>query len=318
MRPFSIRLFCPYGNPEGVLVASRDDWTGRAVTFPRELVGEVKGRREYSRPGVYILTSAKKMYIGEGDPVGERIDDHIRRKHFWKRGVFFTAEGDRLNKAHIQYLESSLVTLAMGTKRVELDNRVQPAAPALSEEDRAFADNFLHDIRLTLPLLGFWQFSAEQEEEPDDTGPGDSGEPPIGPGGKTAEVYSSLPHGLEFTLNFREANARLRAVPRGVSVLKGSTVNRLQIERLSLDSPGYAAQRRSLEDARVLAEQDGKLVFTQDQFFSSGSAAATVVRGVISNADWWKGPEGKSLGDLLRELRSKQGQPEPSTSLTTL
>ncbi len=307
MRPFSIRLFCPYGNPEGVLVASRDDWTGRAVIFPRELVGEVKGRREYGRPGIYILTSARKMYIGEGDPVGERIDDHIRRKHFWKRGVFFTAEGDRLNKAHIQYLESCLVTLAIDAKRVELDNRVQPAPPALSEEDRAFADNFLHDIRLTLPLLGFWQFSAETDEDEEDLGRG----PDLPrPAGRNAELYSQLPRGLEFELSWREGNARLRVVEEGVSVLKGSTVNRLHVERLELDAPSYAAKRRDLVASGVLAEVGGKLAFTQDQFFSSGSAAATVVRGVNSNADWWKGPEGKSLGDLLRGQRAKHQQPD--------
>lgn len=77
MRPFSIRLFAPSGDPEGVLIASRDDWTGRAVIFPRDLVGEVKGRREYCQPGVYLLTSARRIYIGEGDPLGERIDDHV-------------------------------------------------------------------------------------------------------------------------------------------------------------------------------------------------------------------------------------------------
>lgn len=151
------------------------------------------------------------MYIGEGDPVGERIYDHIRLKHFWKRGVFFTAEGDRLNKAHIQYLESCLVTLAMDAKRVKLDNQVQPALPALSEEDRAFADNFLYDIRLTLPLLGFWQFRAEADEDAD-PGPG-----PDLPrtAGRNAELNSQLPRGFEFELSWREVNAQLRIVEEG-------------------------------------------------------------------------------------------------------
>jgi hypothetical protein len=44
MRPFSIRLFAPPGQPDGVLVAIHDTWPGRAVIFPRTLVGEVNGR----------------------------------------------------------------------------------------------------------------------------------------------------------------------------------------------------------------------------------------------------------------------------------
>lgn len=69
MRPFS-----PSGTPNGILVVSRDDWPGRAVIFPRALAGEVMCRKEYQQPGVYILVSSKRMYIGEDDPVTERFE----------------------------------------------------------------------------------------------------------------------------------------------------------------------------------------------------------------------------------------------------
>jgi len=134
-------MFAPSGDPDGVIVASRDDWLGRAVVFPRALVGEVRGRREYAQPGVYILVSQKRMYIGEGDPLGVRIDAHIKQKDFWRRGVFFTAEGGRLNKAHIQHLESRLIALAKNAGRVEMDNANQPAVPGLLEEEHAFVEN---------------------------------------------------------------------------------------------------------------------------------------------------------------------------------
>jgi hypothetical protein len=61
MRPFSIRLFSPSGEPEGILIASRDDWPGRAVIFPRELAGEVKGRKEYQTLGDYIREAKTKL-----------------------------------------------------------------------------------------------------------------------------------------------------------------------------------------------------------------------------------------------------------------
>jgi hypothetical protein len=31
MRPFSIKIFVPSGDPEGVRIVSRDDWPGTAV-----------------------------------------------------------------------------------------------------------------------------------------------------------------------------------------------------------------------------------------------------------------------------------------------
>ena len=199
MRPFSIRIFVPSGDPEGVRIVSRDDWPGKAIVFPRELLGEVKGRLEYKQPGVYLLAGGKKLYIGEGDPVGKRLDDHFREKTFWKKAVFFTAEGGRLNKAHVQHLESRLVALAGAAGLAELDNGNQPLTPALSEEEYASAENFLREILLMLPLLGFWHFDDDREEEAEAEIQEETERQTVArQGGKRANIYSALPRGGSF------------------------------------------------------------------------------------------------------------------------
>ncbi|WP_177172903.1 GIY-YIG nuclease family protein [Giesbergeria anulus] len=289
-------------------MASRDDWPGRAVIFPRSLAGEVKGRKEYQQPGVYLLVGSKRMYIGEGDPVGDRIDSHVKHKDFWRKGVFFTAEGGRLNKAHVQHLESRLISLAKYANRVPLDNVNQPTVPALSEEDTAFTENFLHEILLMLPLLGFWQLSEDEDtdeaqEDAEASAQGD--EASVGSTGKRAALYSSIPKGLQFKLTARNADAALEVVEGGVVIKKGSRVADPVAERFELDAPSYAALRRQLCESNVIAQTAGGWIFTKDQFFSSGSAAAAVARGAISNADWWKGSQGKSLGDYIREVKAK-------------
>lgn len=309
MRPFSIRLFSPSGAPDGILVASRDDWPGRAVIFPRALAGEVKGRKEYQQPGIYILVSSKRMYIGEGDPVGDRIDSHVKHKDFWKKGVFFTAEGGRLNKAHVQHLESRLIALAKHAHRVPLDNANQPTVPALSEEEHAFTENFLHEVLLMLSLLGFWQFSLDEEDSDDSQEDAESApsaeESAVVSTGKRAAMYSSIPKSLQFKLSARNADATLEVTEGGVVIKAGSRVADPVTDRFELDAPSYAALRRQLCEAGVIAQTTEGLVFTIDQFFSSGSAAAAVVRGAISNADWWKGSQDKSLGDYIREVKAK-------------
>ncbi len=306
--PFTTKLFAPSGTPDGVIVAFRDDWPGRALIFPRELVGEVKGRKEYTEPGVYLLVSARRMYIGEGDPVGHRIDSHVANKDFWQRGLIFTAEARRLNKAHIQHLESRLVSIAKQAGRVSLENGNNPQPPVLSEEEYAFCENFLQQMLLTLPLLGFWQFKNDTEDDAaDEETAADLEEKALSEAsvGKRAQLYASLPQGLQFKLQTKGIVATLVISENGVTVLKGSqAVNDLN-PSFELQNPSYAALRRQLQDASILVLQNEHLLFTQDQFFSSGSAAAATVRGGASNSDWWKDENGKNLGDYIRDVKNK-------------
>lgn len=307
--PFTTKLFAPSGSPDGVIVASRDDWTGRAIIFPRELVGEVKGRKEYSEPGVYLLVSARKMYIGEGDPVGNRIDSHAANKEFWRRGLIFTAEGRRLNKAHIQHLESRLVSIAKQANRVELDNGNHPQPPVLSEEEYAFCENFLQQMLLTLPLLGYWQFKSDLDLENDEEETAAVQEENAlteATVGSRAQFYASLPRNIRFRLTTKGILANLVTVENGVLVLKDSQAVNEITPSFELHNPSYAALRKQLQDAGILAVVNNQLTFTQDQFFSSGSAAAAIVRGGASSSNWWKEEGGnKTLGDYIREAKSQ-------------
>jgi hypothetical protein len=293
MRPFTLEVFVPSGDPDGVLVASMNNWLGKATIFPRGLIGEVKGRKEYQQPGVYILIGGGKIYIGEGDPVGPRLESHVRQKEFWKKAIFFNSEAGRLNKAHVQHLESRLVQLAKESGRAALENGNMPIAPALSESEYAFAENFLNDILLILPLLGFHQFDIGEE--------GDA----IAQEDDQSDIYSSLPKGMQFKMDYKNLDSILEIVDGGVMVKKGSQVMEPVFPTFELQSPAYAGQRRQLVESGIIRVIDGNASFTEDQFFSSGSAAAAVVRGRTSNANRWVSDSGPSLGDLIRKARGR-------------
>jgi len=179
----------------------------------------------------------------------------------------------------------------------------------LSEEDHAFTENFLHEVLLMLPLLGFWQFSEEEDDGDVAQDDGDSAanaeESAAVSTGKRAAMYSSIPQGLQFKLTSRNADATLEVVEGGVLIKTGSRVASPVTDRFELDVPSYAALRRQLCESGVIAQNGADWVFTQDQFFASGSAAASVARGAVSNADWWKGGQGKSLGEYIREAKAK-------------
>ena len=248
-------------------------------------MGEVKGRREYRQPGVHLLSGGKELYIGEGDPLGDRLNDHAGSKSFWKKAVFFTAEGGRLNKAHVQFLESKLVSLAKSAGLAKLNNKNQPLPPALSEEEYASAENFLREILLMLPLLGFWQFDDDQQDESEaEIQEEAQQEVARKQSGKRANLYSSLPRGMHF--QFRGAGnikATLELGDSGVVIKVGSEAVLEPKQHFEIHGASYAAKRRELIESGVLKQNKEGYEFSQDQFFSSASAAASVIAGQNQN-----------------------------------
>lgn len=163
--PFTIRIFVPDGDPEGVRIIDRMNWTGLGIVFPREKWPTTKLRPEFSRAGVYILVGYREegdelptVYIGEGDVIRNRIDSHFQSKDFWNRAIVFTASNNSLNKAHVKWLEFALVNRAAEAKQSILDNGTEPQEPGLSEAERSDTQGFLREILQILPLVGLRAF----------------------------------------------------------------------------------------------------------------------------------------------------------------
>jgi hypothetical protein len=163
--PFTIRIFVPDGNPEGVRIIDRMNWTGLGIAFPRDQWPHVRQRSEFSKAGVYILVGQTEedlptLYIGQGDGVRSRIEAHYANKEFWDWGIAFvspSASGG-LNRAHITWLEHALIDRATKAARSHLDNGNAPQEPALSEAERADTQAFLKEILQILPLVGLRAF----------------------------------------------------------------------------------------------------------------------------------------------------------------
>ena len=118
---FTIRIFVPGGDPDGVRFIDRMASTGLAISFPRSQWPSVRARPEFERAGVYILSGYASedsdlptLYIGQGDGVLDRINSHYETKDFWDWGfAFVTKSSDSgFNRAHITWLEHMLITRA--------------------------------------------------------------------------------------------------------------------------------------------------------------------------------------------------------------
>jgi hypothetical protein len=277
-RGFSVRIFLPSGDPEGLRIVEKSNWTGQGLVFPRSLFADVRKRPELARTGVYVLWGPSesgqlpRVYIGEGDGILPRLDAHGKTKDFWTHAAIFTSKDQNLNKAHVQHLEARLVALAAEAKRCELDNGTVPQMPSLSEADVADAEGYLADLLLCLPVVGVSFF-----------------ERPRLPGRKRTTLY----------LRAKGIEARGYDGTEGFVVLAGSAAVRHEVPSIH----AYLSElRRTLVQKVVLVDGGDVLRLAQDYTFNSPSTAAGVMLGRSSNGRIeWKDANGLSLKAMQEE-----------------
>ena len=279
-RGFSVKIFMPRGDPAGLRVVQKSNWTGVGIVFPRSVWQEARKRPELAGAGVYIIwgpgnsPQIPRAYIGEGAATGDRLSSHARNKDFWTSAAVFASKDQNLNKAHVQYLEARLLHIADEEKRCELDNGNVPQLPQLAEADRADAELFLDDMLLCLPVVGV-RFLQK-------------------PGTQAQAIHSLVLHakGIKAQGYLDSSGFVVKSGSQAVKKELPSIHNFLLVERSALIKRG------------VLITEDGDdfYTITQDYTFGSPSAAAGVLLGRPANGRLeWKDEEGRTLKDLQEE-----------------
>lgn len=276
-RGFSVRVFLPGGDPDGIKVVEKSNWTGRGLVIPRSMFNEARAREELQGTGVYVLVGPSesaalpKAYIGEGDPVLPRLDQHARNKDFWTHAIVFTSKDANLNKAHVQRLESRLVEFAGRAKRCVLDNGNVPQPPSLSEADTADVEGFLDDLLLCLPILGYGFFEPAPVRE-----------------GSTARL----------TLKAKGIEAHGYESPKGFVVQAGSQA--VKDDKITPSIHAYLRDLRvELVRQEVLIDKGENYGLAQDYTFASPSTAAGVLLARTANGRVeWKTEDGRMLKEI--------------------
>lgn len=291
----SVRLFLIDGTPQGMRTAEVGNWTGLALVSPRTDLARLAQRPEVRKTGVYILVGASEtaasgvsVYVGEGDEVWSRLTSHDGSKDFWTHVVVFVSKDENLTKAHVRWLEATLVREIKKAKRAELHNGNEPAGGRLPEADTADMETYFENVRLLLPTLGVNVFTTEVASPPNSDGPRD-----------------------ELVLELRWEDARAECVVRdGQFVIRqGSSARTREVDSLGDWS---RSMRKSLRDTGVLVPADGNpnlLRFTQEYAFESPSGAASVVTGTGLNGRvaWKVKGEGISYKEWQAKLVGEDG-----------
>jgi hypothetical protein len=279
--PFILHILVADGDPDGLRVVERSNWNGKAVMFPRPKFPELRKLPEFNQPGVYLLIGPRedgdgeKIYVGEGDPVGERIGRHFKEKDFWTKAVFFITSTGHMNKAHIQYLEAQLVALGRSAKRAPIENGNDPTDPTLSAMDKAFVEVFLLNLLGMLPVLGITAFEQSKE------------------------VAASPEKQTLLHCEGKGIRATGIDAAQGFIVREGSYAAQTFTPGAATHFPSVVRLRDDLVRSGVLSSDEGKFRFTQNYTFSSPSMASCVILGRPSNGRVdWKDGEGRTLKSL--------------------
>lgn len=295
----SVRLFLADGSPGGLLTAEIMNWTGHVVAAPRSDLPALLKRPESSRTGVYFLfgddpnsLGGQTAYIGEGDDISTRLRHHARPeaqggKDFWDRAIVLTSKDANLTKAHARYLESRFITLAQLSKRARLTNGTAPPPIVLPEADVSDMEYFISQAKIVLPVLGVNLLrSAVTAERSISTA-------------VTAETAVATADSPMFELRLKKdgITAKAREIDAEFTVLEGSQARGGWV---GSSHDGYKVLRDKLiQEGAIVVGDDGVARFTQDQVFSSPSAAAVVIVGRSANGrnDWKVPRTGLSYGD---------------------
>ena len=291
----SIRMFLADGTSTGIITAEIMNWTGHVVTGPRSRLSELLKREETSRTGVYFLvgedpeTGEDMVYVGESDDVSKRLQNHSRdtQKDFFGKVAIVTSKDQNLTKAHVRFLESHLIRLALSSGRLKVANGNSPDAPALPEADVSDMEFFIEQVKLVLPVLGLDFLRAKPT--------------PKSPPRSAAEPDKPQEETDFFTLVGKRDGIEARAYESDGEfiVLAGAKVRGRWASK-SLHDSGYKRKLEGLIDRGAITEKDGRWVTTEDLVFSSPSAAAAIAFGRSSNGrtSWIHEASGQTYADF--------------------
>lgn len=279
MKPQTIQIFLPDGNPRGVRIAEITNRTVKAILFPRTQFNYILTRSELSNVGFYFLfgetqTGKPLVYIGESEDCGVRLSQHHRNKDFWNYAVVIISKINAFTKAHVKFLEHISIKSIQEVNRWQLENGVSTSLPFLTESMEADMHDCFETTKILLSTLGFPLFDSISRAN--------------------NEISENI-----YKMKSREALADGNLIDEGFVVYKGSKA----VKKTLPSCHKYIIDlRNKLINRGVLAMNENVYVFTEDHIFASPSTAGGVVSGRPTNG-WitWRNTHGETLDKVKRQ-----------------
>lgn len=294
LRPKTIQIFLPSGDPRGIQIASITTGITQVIEIPRALLADFQAMPDSRHVGVYYLvgedeeTGQAKVYIGQTGLLGKRLNEHHINKEFWNRALVAISLTQSLTQTHALYLEWRSIQQANNAQRYNVMNGnagTKPHTPAWLEAD---CEDIFETIRTLVSTLGqnFMESLAipiaRKSASPDS---GDASN-------NDAELF--------YCYWQDEALATAQYTEEGMVVLKGS---KSRVDGVpSFEGASAYRRKQKLIAAGALILEGNYYVFQEDILFRTPSGASDLILGRSSNG-WleWRTEDNKTLDYLKRQ-----------------
>ena len=277
MRPQTIQIFLPFGDPQGIRVAEITTRTVQVFDVPRSEIDAFFDMPESDQVAVYYLfgeeteDSRTKCYIGQTGSTRQRFKEHLNKKSFWTRALIAVSRTNTKTATHASYLEWKSIREANEANRYTIENEKSGSRTHTPAPLQAECEEIFETISTLLSTLGFPLFRklATEVQNPNDHVVFCKGR-----GADANGIYST----------------------DGLTVTKGSKCALKPTEKATPNSI-FTRRERMIQDG-TLAVVDGVLTFTRDTLFKTPSGAADVILFRSANG-WteWKTQAGIALNE---------------------
>jgi hypothetical protein len=278
IKPKTIQIFLPDGNPRGIKIADITSRTVQTILIPRPSIEDIAKRPEIQNVGLYFLIGTAEegakpiLYVGEAENCLKRIKQHNKSNDFWSTAIVAVSKTQFFTKSHVKYLEWYCYDSAKAADRFLLENSTIPTKSYIPEPLEAdLMDNF-ETIKILVSTLGYPLFDIIEK-----------------PKQKKDILFCKG----------KDALAQGEYTEDGMVVFSGSLAN--IEEAKSIQSWISETRKKLLEQGNI--KQEGNVYrFASNHIFSSPSGAAGVVLGRTANG-WieWKYADGRTLDEVKRQ-----------------
>jgi len=285
-----LTVFMIDGSENGPRTIEIGNWSGKAIYSPRAKLIDLLKRSEFDKPGVYLLkfdplgnSYNERIYIGEAEKIGVRLKQHINNpEKDFKECIAFISKDDLLTKSHIKYMESRLVSIANEARNAEIENGNTPTESFLSEADISDMEYFIEQIKLILPINGFYGLVPNTITKEN-----------------KKKIDEEIKETDKYVINAKNITAILYETSEGFIVIENSYA---VLETTKSINENWIKLRNKLIETGNLVKEDDKYRFAKDTLFSSLSAASATVLGRQSNGSTeWKTENGKTYKEVNEE-----------------
>lgn len=133
------------------------------LSSPRSSTEDLLKIKECENVGVYLLLSAKKVYVGQSIELKKRIRNHLKSKDWWNQVVLLTTTGQRFNHSDIDYLENILIEKAQNNGALDTENKKSGNKFNIGRSEQIVLDNYLEDALFLLEFIGVSVFADNKK-----------------------------------------------------------------------------------------------------------------------------------------------------------